>query len=823
MYSFDGDFRRKPQQNLGGSTHNSDRLTIIRNAQHERQKREQNRRETQSSTKIQSFVRSFLYRQRQKKAERLLYEQHLKGHGINGEKNLEILLPKLLFFYDCHTDGDRLITLCQSVLKNPQILYQKFGDVMWCHRLKKLLNCCMEQLLNQSHSSAIPLRMLEVFTDSDNVIKYIQNPYIVHQYLEVVFGYMIQKKYFQKLRVFINDRIHVEDEDDCFNNPIGDAIVQMLMRPLRLTEMANEALTEQILRSFCFQILSLEFTGPIKYFVIPKLVKDNSFPYVKMIKLLADIHQRQLDYDKIILIDIEPSKKVVNHIETPNFNTYLLYAVLVLDSLIGPHTDEKDFVRDYVKVLAALIHCIQKLPKGHSARLSGHDSDSDGDADNDHDIDMFSEMEINCLTTILGKLNETSRALFIVQRANWFLDEPEVLLNFCSICHALMTSSKSAVNEYKLLYMLAFKPNFIRSLWYTMTSQSVGKGLTAPISLISKGLAVPKKEADQLIPVLATFCALTGRLISTLHDGEFTNDNTIAVSEVMPFTLEELLPVSTMLKEICLGLVELAFPETRASLTEHYRSMLSSLHHRRDKTEEQINTHIWSHLLKVCVALLRQLHTRDLRLNYCPEGHWAARYLNLSLDKADLHISRSRRGLRPFQPIKDFTRDDLISDGPPLSTKQIRSITILREIPFVVEFNTRVSILQGLLAADKLRSQGDLQGFLQGPSINFVVRRSHLYEDAFDKLSLDNEPDLRPRFRVQLVNVTGLEEAGIDGGGVFREFLSELIKTAFDPHRGFFMITKDNMLYPNPGVGKIVEDFQRHYFFIGRILGKVSF
>ena len=92
---------------------------------------------------------------------------------------------------------------------------------------------------------------------------------------------------------------------------------------------------------------------------------------------------------------------------------------------------------------------------------------------------------------------------------------------------------------------------------------------------------------------------------------------------------------------------------------------------------------------------------------------------------------------RPFQPIRDFTRED-IEDGPPLSTKQIRSITILREIPFVVPFNTRVGVFQGLVAADKLRTQGDLQGFLQGPSIHLTVRRSHLYEDAFDKLSPTN-------------------------------------------------------------------------------------
>jgi ubiquitin-protein ligase E3 C len=84
------------------------------------------------------------------------------------------------------------------------------------------------------------------------------------------------------------------------------------------------------------------------------------------------------------------------------------------------------------------------------------------------------------------------------------------------------------------------------------------------------------------------------------------------------------------------------------------------------------------------------------------------------------------------------------------------------------------------------------------------------------------EPELRLKMRVQHVNVAGMDEAGVDGGGVFREFLSELLKTAFDPNRGFFRLTKDNQLYPNPSVHLLVDDFPRHYFFIGRILGKVS-
>lgn len=50
------------------------------------------------------------------------------------------------------------------------------------------------------------------------------------------------------------------------------------------------------------------------------------------------------------------------------------------------------------------------------------------------------------------------------------------------------------------------------------------------------------------------------------------------------------------------------------------------------------------------------------------------------------------------------------------------------------------------------------------------------------------------------MNAQGLDEPGIDGGGVFREFLSELLKTGFDPNHGYFATTQDALLYPNPQV-----------------------
>lgn len=76
--------------------------------------------------------------------------------------------------------------------------------------------------------------------------------------------------------------------------------------------------------------------------------------------------------------------------------------------------------------------------------------------------------------------------------------------------------------------------------------------------------------------------------------------------------------------------------------------------------------------------------------------------------------------------------------------------------------------------------------------------------------------------RVQLKNAAGLDEAGIDGGGLFREFLTEVLKTAFDPNRGFFKLNNHQELYPNPSVHHLVSDFVPHYFFIGRMLGKVN-
>lgn len=72
------------------------------------------------------------------------------------------------------------------------------------------------------------------------------------------------------------------------------------------------------------------------------------------------------------------------------------------------------------------------------------------------------------------------------------------------------------------------------------------------------------------------------------------------------------------------------------------------------------------------------------------------------------------------------------------------------------------------------------------------------------------------------MNQVGAEEAGVDGGGLSREFLSELIMNGFDPTRGFFVYTAEKTLYPNPQASVLYEDYLKHYYFLGRMLAKVS-
>ncbi|KAI3821618.1 hypothetical protein L1987_09187 [Smallanthus sonchifolius] len=164
----------------------------------------------------------------------------------------------------------------------------------------------------------------------------------------------------------------------------------------------------------------------------------------------------------------------------------------------------------------------------------------------------------------------------------------------------------------------------------------------------------------------------------------------------------------------------------------------------------------------------------------------------------------------------DGVNDHFISQA---MIENTRAYDILKQAPFLVPFTSRVKLFTSQLAAIKER-HGSHALFNRS---NFKIRRDHILEDAFSQLSTLTEEDLRGVIRVTFVNEFGVEEAGIDGGGIFKDFMENITRAAFDMQYGLFKETIDHLLYPNPGSGMIHEQHLQFFHFLGIIVGKAMF
>eukprot|EP01035_Chromulina_nebulosa_P018995 gene18995-24813_t len=83
--------------------------------------------------------------------------------------------------------------------------------------------------------------------------------------------------------------------------------------------------------------------------------------------------------------------------------------------------------------------------------------------------------------------------------------------------------------------------------------------------------------------------------------------------------------------------------------------------------------------------------------------------------------------------------------------------------------------------------------------------------------------NLKGRIRVQFLSETGTEEAGIDGGGLFKDFIDSFMKTAFSPSYGLFIPTSEQLLVPNPASSLVNDNHLDIYKLFGLVLGKAIY
>lgn len=89
----------------------------------------------------------------------------------------------------------------------------------------------------------------------------------------------------------------------------------------------------------------------------------------------------------------------------------------------------------------------------------------------------------------------------------------------------------------------------------------------------------------------------------------------------------------------------------------------------------------------------------------------------------------------------------------------------------------------------------------------------------FSKIS---NVQLKQTVRVQFVSLLGLEEVGIDQKGVFKEFLEETCKMAFDNGLNLFQRTSEGCISVSP-CSRIEDNYLEIFFYLGRILGKALY
>ncbi|CAH3047243.1 unnamed protein product [Porites evermanni] len=815
MFSFDGQFKSRRVVSLGGASKKEQRTSLIQRTQAERQKREELRRQNASALKIQSFLRGEWIRHQQYEFHRGAFDEKMnsveKSKVIPAAPDVKILLQRLLFFY-CHSkDSQRLIWMCQFLLKNRNIVNQLQSEdhSSWLHQIKCLLLTCsssLESSLKESKPVAIQLRMLEVFTSCDSFHN-AADPAGSRKDAAMITVYLVRNGYFRFLRALLNARVPSSLEPSVVPpTPLAAAIKDLVVGPLRLSQQtSNQEETEftasdrhEVFSALVSDILCPEMSEQITCFLLPSLADPSAqFPFKSLLETLLMMLSKTDDSGK--------SNTGVN--PTP----WLLFGVLAfVEKQLGSSPDLA-MVKRYIQVLQILL---VQLPRPATASSDDEDSDSESEMAVDPLQPALEILREKCLDVLDSK--EHVKALeSLVTRHTGLVHESEVITALCNICHFLMSENRLPIHKTRLLYTLALNPVFVRELWRNVQSATVftstGKEVSL-LELLSRGTNLSMQEAGAITPLLSLLSSLLSNALFSVHDNEFYGEDGQR-SSFMPFSLKEMESMSSILCSVATGIIEIIFPETSPTFTGQYLAAMKSVGAKSAllKSDEFYPKQKWIKLLKDVTSLVRQLHSRDSRRQFCAEGHWLSR---------KIHIDPTQ------MQIDGFLNEEGEVEGAPkpgMSSATARNMAILHHIPFVVPFKDRVKLLQRIIAKNRTATQGDLHNFMMGPAIDVTVNRNYIYQDAFDQLTEDKAPNLRQKLRVRMINAQGLEEAGVDGGGIFREFLSQLLKAGFDPKIGFFKSTHERLLYPNPQAAILARDYLKHYHFLGRMLGKALY
>ncbi|KAI0984463.1 hypothetical protein GJ496_004309 [Pomphorhynchus laevis] len=223
-------------------------------------------------------------------------------------------------------------------------------------------------------------------------------------------------------------------------------------------------------------------------------------------------------------------------------------------------------------------------------------------------------------------------------------------------------------------------------------------------------------------------------------------------------------------------------------------------------------------LYKASVDILNDIANIPGIHEFIPRNQWYT-------DRIQIDVNQSFDNLLCY--LDDVLYEEFITgyeDGRPnvdATNYNMEIVNVLKNTPFIISFNGRKQIAR-ISPASRSATLAFLPLNIDSPRSE-KIHRSFIYEDAFNAFHNLPDSNYQRSMRVNMVNEAGAQEAGIDQGGLFKEFIVKLLDAAFQPDRGLFTKSDQAGVYPNPASVEVYPNFYDHYRFIGCMLGKLIF
>ncbi|GFT97388.1 ubiquitin-protein ligase E3B [Nephila pilipes] len=762
------------------------------------------RKREQAALTIQAYARGYFARQKLKDDIKKEFDKTIleftESNRLPSAIDMYKIIRRLMFVIsEENEDRERFEKICRYIIASVDtdslkksyiaVAFNKDLAVAWIHHLKTLLwHCCTylkslkPEFPQDAKSMNLHLHMLVSFT-SVGTWKVLINKQgealkpAMNQLCANIMGHLVTKGLYSVLQtLLLKGLVRVKP---CLKKATLLAITNLSVRPVVSSQFSNN-----LMNLFLLHILS-----------VPALVLHfhNSAPECLTILSDHDIFKHSLD-----LLASEQNTRILFNALEGN------YALCLIANLIHlGHSDHDNLqanLLDFINVITRIMESCQKYVVNKKSNLTHWHPVLGWFAQKvDHGLHeslalvkkqvqllwsgtmiktMFSHLVESVLATPQPSSPTNQSATSPVQNSPFKTN---------IFKKALEKASSSRVNNirYRRLgspetTLVALTCNLYETALATLTQMKLDiltglcyQDMVLPnlwkfISSLGPGnglkafldhLAITTKTCSPEFQILVLFCDCATHLITILDDVEL-------YEQQKPFCLEDLVSISAFLNQLVFKLIWNNLIDAKAVKSN---ALLTSAH-----------------------TLLMLLYKRDCRHAYTPPDHWLIKEIRVSSFMSDLE-----KGKKAAQ-------------------------VLMQKVPHIIPHKERVVLFRKYVNNEK-EILGLTESACASPQSTLItVHRSRIVEDGYQQLSMLPPQSLKGVIRVKFINEQGLDEAGIDQDGVFKEFLEETIKKVFDPSLNLFRATSEERLFPSP-TSNIHENHLSLFEFVGKMLGKAVY